>query len=73
MSEIVKHRANRGSAGDLSYYRDRSGAEVDLVVERPDTAVFVEAKATATPSASLLAAGSADSTPRSLHWTPSSM
>ena len=30
-------------------------AEVDLVAERPDAAVLVEAKATATPSASLLA------------------
>ena len=55
VSEIVKHRANREAVGGLSFYRDRSGAEVDLVVERPDTAVLVEAKATATPSASLLA------------------
>lgn len=55
VSEIVKHRANRGSPGGLSFYRDHNGAEVDLVVERPDEAVLVEAKATATPSASLLA------------------
>ena len=37
-----RHQANQGSAGGLSYYRDRSGAEVDLVVERPDAAVLVE-------------------------------
>ena len=55
VSEIVKHRANRGAADGLSFYRDRGGAEVDLVVERPDAAVLVEAKATATPSAGLLA------------------
>lgn len=55
VSEIAKHRANRGSAGTLSYYRDRNGAEVDLVVEGPERASLVEAKASATPSAALLA------------------
>ena len=55
VSEIAKHRANRGSAGTLSYYRDRNGAEVDLVVEGPERAALVEAKASATPSAALLA------------------
>ena len=55
VSEAVKHRANRRSAGSLSYYRDRNGAEVDLVVEGPDAATLLEAKASATPSASLLA------------------
>ena len=45
------------NVGDLavSYFRDRNGAEVDLVVEGPDAAVLVEAEATATPSSSLLA------------------
>jgi len=55
VSEIAKHRANRGSAGALSYYRDRNGAEVDLVIEGPERAALVEAKASATPSAALLA------------------
>ena len=55
VSEVVKHRANRGSADELSFYRDHSGAEVDLIVERPESPVLVEAKSSATPSASLLA------------------
>ena len=55
VSEIAKHRANRGSPGTLSYYRDHNGAEADLVVEGPERAALVEAKASATPSAALLA------------------
>ena len=55
VSEVVKHRANRGTSGELSFYRDRSGAEADLVIEGPEAATLVEAKAAATPSASLLA------------------
>ena len=54
VSEIVKQRANRGESRRLSFYRDRSGAEVDLVVDQPARLTLVEAKATATPSVSLL-------------------
>ena len=32
VSEIAKHRANRGEAGDISFFHDRNGAEADLVV-----------------------------------------
>ena len=55
VSEMAKHRANRGTSGELSFYRDSSGAEVDLVIERPGDATLVEAKAGATPSSSMLA------------------
>ena len=30
VSEILKHRSNRGERGGLSFYRDRNGAEADL-------------------------------------------
>ena len=54
VSECAKHRANQARAGGLSFYRDRNGAEVDLVVEGPQGVALVEAKAAATPSSSLL-------------------
>ena len=47
-STVVKHRANRGETRGLSFYRDRSGAEVDLVIERPGGLTLVEAKAART-------------------------
>ena len=53
VSEIVKQRTNRGESGGLSYYRDRNGAEVDLIVERPPRYTLVEAKSAATASANL--------------------
>jgi len=53
VSEITKHRANRGEANGLSFYRDRNGAEVDLVIERSGGLTLVEAKSAATPSSSL--------------------
>ena len=55
VSEIAKHRANQGLTGGLSFYRDRNGAEVDLIIEGPDGVSLVEAKAAATPSSRLLA------------------
>ena len=53
VSEMLKHRAGHGGSGRLSFYRDRNGAEVDLVVEEPDALTFIEAKSAATPSSSL--------------------
>lgn len=53
VSEIVKYRLNRGETRGLSFYRNRDGAEVDLVVERPSRLTLVEAKSSQTPSASL--------------------
>lgn len=55
VSEITKHRVNRGEAGGLSYYRDRDGAEADLVIEHPDRLTLVEAKSAQTASPSLFA------------------
>ena len=55
VSEIVKHRRNRGETGGLSFYRDRHAAEVDLVVETPERLTLVEAKSAQTASPSLFA------------------
>ena len=55
VSEVFKHRTHRGRSGGLSFYRDRHGAELDLVVEEPDDLTLIEAKSAATPSSSLLA------------------
>ena len=52
-SEMLKHRAHRGGSGCLSFYRDRNGADLDLVVEEPDALTVIEAKSAATPSSSL--------------------
>lgn len=54
VSEIRKHRANRGEIAGLSYYRDRDGAEADLILERGDGLTIVETKASQTASSSLL-------------------
>ena len=53
VSEIVKHRMNQGISHGLSFYRDRDGAEVDLVIERPSRITLVEAKSAETASPSL--------------------
>jgi predicted AAA+ superfamily ATPase len=55
-SEILKHRRNAGESVGLSHYRDRHGAEVDLVVDRPAGPVLVEVKAARTVSPSLYSA-----------------
>jgi len=54
VSEITKRRANQGETRGLSYYRDRNGAEVDLVVERAPDLTLVEAKSAATASSNLM-------------------
>ena len=53
VSEIVKRRANQGEANGISFYRDRNGAEVDLLVETPNRTTIIEAKSSETPSSSL--------------------
>lgn len=55
VSEILKARIHRGVSGGLSYYRDRDGSEVDLVIEFPERLQLVEAKSSRTPSSSLFA------------------
>ena len=54
VSEVLKHRTHHGESGGLSFYRERNGAELDLVVEAPDRLTVIEAKSAATPSSSLL-------------------
>ena len=53
VSEIAKHRASHGEAHGLSFYRDRNGAEADLIIERPMDTMIVEAKSSETASSSL--------------------
>ena len=53
VSEIRKHRLNRGLARGLSHLRTRDGTEADLVVQGPDGLSVVEAKAGATPMGNL--------------------
>lgn len=52
VSEITKHRANRGEPAGLTFYRDRNGIEADLLIDRSDRITLVEAKSAATPSSS---------------------
>ncbi|MDE0580125.1 MAG: ATP-binding protein [bacterium] len=54
VSEIAKQRTHHGLTRGLSFYRDRSGTEVDLVVEHTERLTLLEAKSAATPSAGFL-------------------
>lgn len=54
-SELLKHRTNAGERGGLTFYRDRSGLECDLIVEYGGRSVLVEAKAAQTVASDLLA------------------
>lgn len=53
VSEIVKHRTNRGETGGVSFYRDSDGVEADVVIERPDGVTVVEVKAAQTAAANI--------------------
>ena len=53
VSEVYKAVVNRGEAPRLFFYRTRDGAEVDLVISDANGVTLVEAKAGATPSASM--------------------
>ncbi len=53
VSEVAKRRMNMGQTRGLSFYRNRDGAEVDLVIEHPSGVTLMEAKASQTPSSSL--------------------
>ena len=50
-SEVLKARLNTGQAPSLSFFRDGRGREVDLVVDRGDSFLAVEAKSGATIAA----------------------
>ena len=53
VSEVKKHRLNRGEPAGLSFYRDRDAAEADLIVAHGGGLTLVEAKAAQTASTSL--------------------
>ena len=55
VSEALRHRTHCGRSTGLSFYRDRHGAELDLIVDEPDVLTIVEAKSGTTPNSSLLA------------------
>jgi len=44
-SEVVKHRYNQGKRSNLSFYRERAGAEIDFLYEVGGGFVALEAKA----------------------------
>jgi len=54
VSEIVKHRMNRGERGGLSFYRDQNGLEADLLIEHVDAIDVVEMKSGQTLSSDML-------------------
>ena len=56
VSEIIKHRTNRGELGGVFFYRDQHGTEADLVIEFGKQRVLVEAKAGQTVSQDMLSA-----------------
>ena len=53
ISEIVKNRTNLGITSGLSFYRDKNGAEADLIIGQPEGVLLVEAKSAATASLSM--------------------
>jgi predicted AAA+ superfamily ATPase len=57
VSEILKHRLNRGEHAGLHFYRDRHGIEADIVVEEGQKLTVVEAKSGQTATTELVNAG----------------
>ncbi|MBN1513194.1 MAG: DUF4143 domain-containing protein, partial [Phycisphaerae bacterium] len=57
VSEILKHRLNRGEHAGLYYYRDRQGIEADVVMEEGKRLLVVEAKAGQTATPDVVSAG----------------
>jgi predicted AAA+ superfamily ATPase len=55
-AEIAKAHLHRGSRPRLSFYRDRGGLEIDLILERGNDLLLVEIKSSQTPPAQALAA-----------------
>ena len=53
VSEIIKHRTNRGEHGRIFFYRDRHGTEADLIIEHGNRFTIVEAKAGQTLSSDM--------------------
>jgi uncharacterized protein len=57
VSEILKHRLNRGEHSGLHFYRDRHGLEAAVVIEEGQNLTVVEAKAGQTATPDLVNAG----------------
>ena len=57
VSEILKHRLNRGEHAGLYFYRDRHGLEADVVIEDGRKITVVEAKAGQTATSDMVNAG----------------
>jgi len=57
VSEILKHRLNRGENAGLFFYRDRHGVESDLIIDEGRRLTVVEAKAGRTATQDLVNAG----------------
>ena len=53
VSEIAKHRTNAGITQGLSFYRDRHGSEIDLIIQDSTECWLLDAKSSSTPSSSL--------------------
>lgn len=53
VSEIVKHRSNRGERGGIFFYRDQHATEIDLIIESGKGLTLVEAKAGQTASSEM--------------------
>src|SRR5215213_2700185 len=56
VAEIAKAHLHRGRRPRLSFYRDRSGLEIDLVLEKGADLVLVEIKSTQTPPSQVFSA-----------------
>lgn len=54
-SEIAKSHLHQGRRPRLSFYRDRKGLEIDLVVERGTDLLLIEIMSAQTPSGQALA------------------
>jgi predicted AAA+ superfamily ATPase len=54
VSEIVKHRMNQGEHTGVYYLRDRHGTEIDVVVDRGDCLLAIEAKSGQTVAEDML-------------------
>jgi predicted AAA+ superfamily ATPase len=50
VSEVAKAHLHRGHRPRLTFYRDRSGLEIDLILEKGADVILVEVKSAQTPS-----------------------
>lgn len=53
ITELIKSHRNCGGQVDFSFYRDRQGREVDLVVKKGQEVTLIEVKRTASPDKSM--------------------